>query len=667
MANVPPPPPGFVLQSGSVPAPPPGFQLVQQEQDAKPAPKKEGGIGRFIGDTVDKTGTGVYRGIAAVLGLPADLRDVSNALMPQQQSNQAVKAADAIANLRMTSPLVRMAYDAVKAAPNSGQIRDFIFNDLGVPERTAETPLGKIAQGGVEGLTATMMTGGFSPLAKAVGIGAGVGSEAAGLAFPESKIARPIGALVGGGIPYGFSRLMPGANSIVRDAMRGAGPDDVASALETQAASRTVGSPVTGAEAFNSPELLRLQRTVERSGGNNPLTEMMKARPDTQSAAINDISRSISPAVPPRVAKQDLVTAAKDAKNAVEAARTNAASPFYKAAASEAMPATVLDDVFASIDDQLTKVGTESSIGKQLVSYKDKIRSALEQGSARVGPLDAIYKETRDAIGKTKFEPGALDKEVRGVLKPINSQLGNALSRGNQNIAMGRAVYQQETPAVKAVTDSAVGDLIPRGSARPTIKGQAQTLLSPENARPDTVTRALRELSRQDPDAVPQWISSYVDTTMDTAMKRLASGSVENAGGKFYTAIAGTPQAKANLRAAFNTLPNGSARWNAMENALKVFEAQSRRLPVGSATSENLATSARLAQGASPKVINWLDESFRNLRYGRNVGKLAEIFARTDSVDELIRISRLNPGSKEAADAVGRFVALETQALGNRD
>ncbi len=598
--------------------------------------------GRAVGGVLEKGLTGVARGVSGAIGLPGDVRSMVAGALPEG--------------------VIKDAYQALNLTPTSADARKFIFQDVGLPERQAESTLGKIAQTGVEGLTAGVMSGGLRPLSLAMGFGAGAGSEAGSQAFPESKVAPAIGAIAGGGIPYALSRFTPGVDSLVRNAMRDTAPRQVDEALRVQQTGRAIGSPVTGPEALNSPELLRLQRTVERSRAGGPLNEMVQTRPAGQYAAVRNVSREIAPSVAPREAKQGIASAAKAATGRVERARTDAASPFYREAATEAVPATILDDVIATIDDQLTKVGTESGIGKQLIAYKDKVTSAIAQGEARVGPLDAIYKETRDAIGKTKLEPGALDKEVKGILRPINSQLGNALSRGSQNIAMGRAVYQQETPAVKAVAES-VGDLIPRGGAKPTIKGQATALLSPENARPDTVSKAMRTLSRENPEAVSKWIGAYVDTTMDTAMKRLASGNIENAGGKFYTAIAGTPMAKANLRAAFNALPSGSKRWNALENTLKVFEAQSRRLPVGSATSENIATAARLSGGAGPRVINWIDEALRDLRFGRNTGKLAEIFARTDSVDELVRISRLKPGTKEAADAVGRFVALETQAF----
>jgi len=596
-----------------------------------------------VGSTVDKAGTAAYRGLSGVLGLPADLRNLVASGLPEG--------------------VLRDTYQKLNVTPGSADIKKFIFGTMGVPEVSATSNLGRMAQKGFEGLSATVLSGGTGPLSAAMGAGSGVGAELGAQAFPESNLAPAIGAVVGGGIPYGLSRFSPGVESLVRGATRNTLPSQVDDAIATQNAGRAIGSPVTGPEALNNPELLRLQRTVERSGNGGPLSALMASRPQTQRAAVSDVASQIAPLAPPREVKQGLVSAARSAVGTVEKGRTIAAKPFYEAASKEAMAPAILDDVFSTIDDQLTKVGTESDIGKQLTAYKQKLTSAISDRGAGVGPLDAIYKETRDAISKTKIEPGALDKEVKGVLRPINSALGNALSRGNQNIAMGRATYQTETPAVKAVTDSPVGDLIPRGGARPTFKQQAGVLLSPENARPETVTRAMRVMAKENPDAVSKWIANYVDTTMDAAMKRTAAGGVENAGGKFYTAIASEPYAKANLRAAFNTLPNGSARWNAMENTLKVFEAQSRRLPVGSATSENIATAARLGGGMGPRAINWLDEAIKDMRFGRNTGKLAEIFARTDSVDELVRISRLRPGTKEAADAVGRFVALETQAF----
>lgn len=598
-----------------------------------------------VGSVIDKAGTAAYRGLSYLAGAPAEIRSAVSSTLPAGST-------------------VKKVYDTLNAGPTSQDARNFIFGTLGVPERDATSNLGKIAQRGFEGLSTVAFTGGTGLLPAFMGFGAGGGAEAAKQAFPNSKTAEFLGSLFGMLFPYGVSKFSPGVKPIVRDALKSVPASQVDDAFAAQRAGRAVGSPVTGPEALNSTDLLTLQRLAERTAGGGPLRRLMESRPATQQAAVQNVSRQISPSMPPRQVKQDLATASRGALDTVKAARTNAVSPFYRAAATESMPASVLDDVLREVDDQIARVGTESGIGRQLTAYKGKILSAIDDTGARVGPLDAIYKETREAVGKTKLQPGALDNEVKGVLGPINRQLGNSLSRGNENIAMGRAVYQDRSPAVNAMRASPVGDLVPRAGVVPTFKDQAGKLLSPENVRPDDVVRALRAVSRENPRAAPQWVAGYIDNTMDTAMKRLASGKVENAGGKFYTAIAGTPNARANIRAAFGALPQGSVRWRAFENVLKTFEAQSRRLPVGSATSENLAASRQLMSGASPRFLNWFAEALENARYGRNIGQLAELFARSDSVDELVRIANLKPGTRDAAATVGKFVALETQTVG---
>lgn len=603
-----------------------------------------GGIkaaGEAIGGAIDKAGTAAYRGLASVIGAPTDIGNIFSSALPDG--------------------VYKRIYDYLNFGPTSDQVKDFFFKDLNIPERDAESNTGRIAQKGFEGLSAAVFSGGTGPLSATMGAGAGVGSETASQAFPNSRLAPVVGSLVGASLPYGASRFSPGVSRIIKDSLEGVPVNQIDDAIAAQTAGRSVGSPVTGPEAINSPELLTLQRLAERSTEGAPLRQIMARRPESQRAAISMIARETSPSVPPRAAKQGLADTARNVVRSAESARTAAASPYYQAAASEVMTPTVLDDVFQRIDDDLGRVGTESGIGKQLAAYKSKLLSALSDEGARVGPLDAIYKETRDAIGKTKLEPGALDKEVRGVLKPINSMLGNALSRGNENIAMGRAAYQQMTPPVAALKNSPVGDVIPKTGGMPTFKDQAGKLLGPENVRPYDVSRTFRALAKENPEAVPKWISAYIDNTMDTAMKRLASGNIENAGGKFYTAIAGTPNARANLQAAFEALPQGRLRWRAMENTLKAFEAQSRRLPAGSMTRENLAAQARVSGGASPRLVNWLSDVIQQMRYGRNVGKLAEIFARSDSVEELSRIANLKPGALDSAQTIGRFVAIETQ------
>lgn len=592
-----------------------------------------------VNDTVNKTGTALYRGLANILGTPSDLAQFLNSNGPKPQS----------------APLI----------PGSREIKDFIFNKVGVPEVNAESVPGRIAQGGVEGIGSALPLMAGSPgaaLQALYAFSSGAGSAGANELNIDpkehpvwAKLAPILGAILPPAAIAGGRALFPSYPQTIKNAVENS--PNLLAAQETQRLGNKIGVPVTGPEALGDPKLLRIQSLAEQSDQGAALREIMRNRPDAQRAAI--------PAGPsPREAGAAVKDAANKSITTLTNSRSQAVKPFYEAASKEAMPATSLNGFIDDIDEALSKVGTESQIGKELAAYKGKVLSAVDDTAAKIGPLDAIYKEIRDRAGKSKFEPGALDNEVKGILKPLNRQLGDILSRHNENIAYGRAVYSEMTPPISDLKNSAIGDIAQ--SKKAMAFEQASTLLGSAKARPDEVFKAMSTLQRADAEAVPKLIGSYLDSTMDAASKRLASGTVENAGGKFYTAIAGTPYAQANLRAAFNTLPDGQTRWRSLENTLRVFEANSRRLPVGSPTVDKGQIVSELTGGSITQPLNTFSEMLDRLRYGRNLGKLAELFARTDSVEQMRAIAGLAPGSPKARIAVNTFLNANRSALPSR-
>lgn len=207
--------------------------------------------------------------------------------------------------------------------------------------------------------------------------------------------------------------------------------------------------------------------------------------------------------------------------------------------------------------------------------------------------------------------------------------------------------------AVEDINKSLIGKVEKSGD----ITAQANLLLDPDKIRPDEIKVTLGRLGQKDPEAAPHFIKMYVDNAMDKAMTKPAQGGIQNAGGKFYTAIAGTPYTKANLRAAYSAIPDGDIRYQALEKTLKVFEAQSQRLPVGSPTAEkgmllDKLTGAKINPRFLDAFQGWLDRA----RTAGRLGDMAELFARSDSVEEMARIARLNPGSRDARIAIGAFL-----------
>ena len=624
--------------------------LFQEQTAAQPRDLFAAG---GVGDALKNLGSATVRAGTNIVGLPGTMGDLGLRLEKYIASKAGVEPAGAGKSM----PLGGLSF------PSASDLRG-VLSGLGVPEYQPKSRSEDYAGKAMEGVLTVAGTGGLGLPALLGGGLAPITADLAQRKFPEHPILSSVlGGLAGFAAPQALASagrwaFAPTAQSLTSKALKDVTPADLAKAREAQRLGAAAGAPVTGPEALNNPTLLRYQQRAEVAPQGTPLRNMMSARPEAQRGAVMRTVDDLAPGVQPFEAARDVKAAAGKAIGTAETARTNAAGPFFKAASNEAMPASNLTEVFDTIDDHLRKVGTESQIGRELLAYKGKLQSTLSGEEAAVGPLNAIYKEIRDRISKPKIQPGAFDKEVAGVLKPLNYDLGAAISRGNENIAFGNATYQAMSPAVKELADSPLGIL--RKSKDITLSRAATTLLDSTNLRPAGVTQAFKAINKADASAAPKLIGSLVDTTWDTASKRaVVRPSDVTPGSKFYTAIAGTPYATANLRAAYNTIPNGQTRWTAFENTLKILDAHSNRYPVGSPTAEKLGVQASLTAGPNTRVLNWLGDFIADVRHGRNMGYLAEVFARSDSVDELARIAKLNPSTSNAASQVGRFLALE--------
>lgn len=598
-------------------------------------------LGDFI-DALDSARTATLKGFSNVAGLPGFIGDLAG--------HGLDAAASKMMGKETKFPRLPIYF------PTAPEIQEGIFNKI--PEYKPKNTSEDFAQSTLEGVTSVAASGGLSLIPMLTGAASQDMGNLGQRMFPDKPWVSFLMSLIPPAGVAGAKRLFPSVPSTVKTALRDTGPAALDDAARVQAAGRKIGVPVTGPEALNNPSLLRLQQLVEQSEMGQKVRDIIAARPDAQRAAVLRHNQGMGE-LPPRMAAESIKSAADTTIKKAEGARSQAVKPFYESASRSAIDAKALDPLLADIDGALARVGAQSQIGKELASYRHKIVSTVQadQGTAGVGPLDTIYKEIRSRAMKSPVDPNALDKEVAGILRPLNHDLGDILTRGNADLAYGRSTYQAMTPPIADLKASQIGALARQKA--PTIEGQANILLDSKSTRPDQVTKTLRALNRADPEAAPNFIRNYVENTLDEATKRLAQGPTDNVGGRFYSAIAGTPNAQANLRAAFNTLPNGTDRWNAFATTLKVFEANARRLPVGSPTVDKKLLVDALTPGSVARPLNSAADWWGKLRYGRNMGKLAELFARSDSIEEMRRIAGFAATDPKALATVRVFVNSE--------
>src|SRR6185312_6997838 len=139
------------------------------------------------------------------------------------------------------------------------------------------------------------------------------------------------------------------------------------------------------------------------------------------------------------------------------------------------------------------------------------------------------------------------------------------------------------------------------------------------------------------------------------AARELQGGANQFSGAKFAKMIAGNSKQRANLRAAIEALPNGTARWEGFEHLLDIMAATGTRQPKGSLTAFNQLEVQSMStgglqelasKGLSPgKWMSFANDAFKSWSLGRNLDQIARIITDPRSGNALREIVRIPPGS----------------------
>lgn len=167
-----------------------------------------------------------------------------------------------------------------------------------------------------------------------------------------------------------------------------------------------------------------------------------------------------------------------------------------------------------------------------------------------------------------------------------------------------------------------------------------------ENELVDAVMR----MGRQDPDLPGQLVRQRLADQADTSMGRLVGGEAQGGGARFAKDIAGTDQQEANLRAVVGALPNSPAAPQALRDLMENFRATGTRKPQGSPTDFNTQYRAEIGGETLPQqgltamrtggrsLLANAGDATRRAYLGRNNGRLSDLFAAPDSVQQIRRM-----------------------------
>ncbi len=284
-----------------------------------------------------------------------------------------------------------------------------------------------------------------------------------------------------------------------------------------------------------------------------------------------------------------------------------------------------------------------------------------------VGVLNEVKKQFDQAAenAASKFNP-AKNRQVQSTNEMAASatkQIGIAKST-DYEIAL-EIQKQAREQLLEPLLKGPLGQIARKD---PTTK-RAIAALFPANPVPGTegeIRNAVFAIAHQRPAVAEQLVRAHAEMVFNEAAKALQGGSNQFSGAKFAVRIAGNAQQRANLQAAIEALPHGTARWEGFNNLLDILEATGTRQPKGSLTSFNSqelkameggGVAGLAATAASPgKWWSFVNDKYKSWSLGHNLDQLARIITDPKAGRALMTISRIPVGTARAEALAGRLI-----------
>jgi hypothetical protein len=636
------------LQDGTVLDAPDGLSPEQIKSLVVNYTRNQWGVTDRIGNTVNQLGTGVYKGLANVAGLPGTLADAGAAAgMPQKYGGMG-GAPNPTAPTGNNSLL-----------PSGTGVQDFMKNQLGIPLVDPETTGDRYLQAAGTGLSGAFLPGGVLPNAVGGTVGA-VSSEAAGdlaAGTEYENAARLLGALIPGFGASALTNRLAASNveQIISRATMGATPQQWRAAERLQAEALTRGTPLTSAEAMaqvqgGNQSLMSIQRNVENMRETAPqMNTFMAQRPQGNAAATEAQLSQVAPRpVAPTEIGPRIRQGAEDYVSGIRQDINTETEPLYWLSQFDRMP----QGEFARISQQpafqiaLRNVRADELLGPRIAHMPDDsiavinaVKKEMDEMGAQFGTYGTeAYSPTRQAA-------------VEGGRAPTVEAATNA------SPAYGQAL---ETQATRRTAELLPAERAPIGQLAKTEDATEQArILLPDSAlkaSPEQIGGTVRELVNQGRTAdVQSLLRGHLQDVFAKSASNVKGAGEQYRGAQFANNVLKNPNQVAALESAVRALPDGDTQWQGMRNLLEVFEAQGQRLPANSPTSFNQQLRSDMAQNLGKGVKSFGTDMWANWNVERRSAELARILTAPEGVALLRQLAVTGPRTARAQQLVQAF------------
>lgn len=368
-------------------------------------------------------------------------------------------------------------------------------------------------------------------------------------------------------------------------------------------------------------------------------------------------------------------TAAERELAAARTARSQAVRPLYEAAAEFAARPTVAPKVTAATDNLLTelqRIGASDQTGLITARTEKLIETLRDTGGNPITNWESIQdarKFIRDVTDGNITADRAIDRQVA---RRANTAVDNFTKELRQLVPpfqRADAEYQRLSRVVDTMDSGLVGGLSrtnnvstqrgvlfprsPEGGATPRNPAETGEAFGQIAGTSPSLNR--RSVGRGDLEAARSLLASELNDAFETAIRPPKNGPVNSsAGPAFANRIAGTPNQRANLRAAFEALPGGKEAWEGFESGmLRYFDAQAYRPAGNSATYSRGETGRAMEQGglrglasAAASPLRSVAEGFDRLRREGASRDMARLLTDPEGFQTLRIMSRVDPSTR---------------------
>lgn len=482
-----------------------------------------------------------------------------------------------------------------------------------------------------------------------------------------------------------------------KEALKGVPDEQLALAAAVEKKANDLGIAITAPELIDNKILQGVGQIVYGSEkGGKIMFDYIKNRPEEINKVADRLIDEIAKK-PESLRKvfDDVGTTAKKAMSEAKKERAiTAKEQGYDVSNTESISENQVLSIIDDIDSEILKLpkGPNQNKLKQLKTRLIKQKIKPEPGitllddrgnpipqaiaTTRIIPetnirkLDSIMKEFRDAVVDSRANQATdrrfVQKEAQAILtNDTKSGILDNLDRQlktNPNFARAKSEYARLSDEIVNTTQDNLGVLLKGGVTPSKIKS---FVFDPNKNNVKDIQKTYTLLNKQDKSIFPNLASTYVRNAADKAFIIKPEGVSLKSGFDLYKALAGTPQQKAN----FNQVLKGVADANGVKpndllSGFKNFnEVLKRTARIANVDNPRIPPDARNLPQQVAQIGSFMWRVKFASRYGeylqdKTMADLAKVFTKKESVNELIKLSKLNPNSVEAINKVVTIIAI---------